>query len=52
MVVHVIPAHRCVELLASLTGAAPSVGFVHGMLERTAARLAGDRSRGCMTRGS
>jgi hypothetical protein len=41
MVVHFIPAHRCVELLASLTGAVPSVGFVHGMLERTAARLAG-----------
>jgi hypothetical protein len=30
-----------VELLASLTGATPSVGFVHGMLQRTAARLAG-----------
>jgi transposase len=45
MVVHVIPAHRCVELLASLTGAAPSVGFVHGMLERTAARLAGVSQR-------
>jgi hypothetical protein len=41
MVVHFVPAHRCVALLESLTGAAPSVGFVHGMLERTAARLAG-----------
>jgi transposase len=39
MVVHFIPAHRCVALLESLTGAAPSVGFVHGMLERTAALL-------------
>lgn len=40
MVVHFIPAHRCVALLESLTGAAPSVGFVHGMLARTAALLA------------
>ncbi|MCA1672585.1 MAG: IS66 family transposase, partial [Actinobacteria bacterium] len=39
MVVHFIPAHRCVALLESLTGASPSVGFVHGMLERTAALL-------------
>jgi transposase len=39
MVVHFIPAHRCVALLQSLTGAAPSVGFVHGMLARTAALL-------------
>jgi transposase len=39
MVVHFIPAHRCVELLESLTGAAPSVGFVHGMLTRAAGLL-------------
>jgi hypothetical protein len=39
MVVHFIPAHRCVALLESLTGAAPSVGFVHGMLTRAAALL-------------
>lgn len=39
MVVHFIPAHRCVELLQSLTGAAPSVGFVHGMLTRAAGLL-------------
>jgi transposase len=45
MVAHFIPAHRCVELLASLTGATPSVGFVHGMLQRTAARLAGVSQR-------
>ena len=32
MVVHFVPAKRCVELLESLTGAAPSVGFAHGML--------------------
>jgi transposase len=40
MVVHFIPAHRCVALLQSLTGASPSVGFVHGMLARTAGLLA------------
>lgn len=40
MVVHFIPAQRCVQLLESLTGAAPSVGFVHGMLARAAGLLA------------
>jgi transposase len=40
MVVQFIPAHRVVALLESLTGAAPSVGFVHGMLARTAGLLA------------
>ena len=40
MVVHFIPAQRCVQLLESLTGATPSVGFVHGMLERAAGLLA------------
>jgi transposase len=39
MVVHFLPAHRCVALLESLTGAAPSVGFVHGMLARAAGLL-------------
>jgi transposase len=39
MVVHFIPAQRCVELLESLTGATPSVGFVHGMLDRAATLL-------------
>src|SRR5680860_1335944 len=39
MVMHFIPAARCVELLESLTGAAPSVGFVHGMLNRAAGLL-------------
>jgi transposase len=39
MVVHFIPAHRVVALLDSLTGTAPSVGFVHGMLHRTARLL-------------
>lgn len=39
MVVHFIPAHRVVALLESLTGSAPSVGFVHGMLNRAAGLL-------------
>ena len=45
MVVHFIPAERCVALLASLTGAAPSVGFVHGLLARAAGLLAGVHQR-------
>ena len=40
MVVQFLPAHRVVALLESLTGTAPSVGFVHGMLTRTAGLLA------------
>jgi transposase len=39
MVVHFIPAHRVVALLESLTGTAPSVGFVHGLINRTAGLL-------------
>jgi len=39
MVVHFIPAHRVVQILESLTGATPSVGFVHGMLARVAGLL-------------
>ncbi|MGB7796752.1 MAG: IS66 family transposase [Pseudonocardiaceae bacterium] len=39
MVVHFIPAHRVVAVLESLTGAAPSVGFVHGMINRAAGLL-------------
>jgi hypothetical protein len=39
MVAHHVPVHRCVLILHSLTGARPSVGFVHGMLKRTAAAL-------------
>ena len=45
MVVHFVPAHRVVALLESLTGAAPSVGYVHGLLARTAGLLAGVHSR-------
>jgi transposase len=41
MVVHFIPAHRVVVLLESLTGTAPSVGFVHGMINRAAGLLTG-----------
>ena len=37
MVAHAVPVHRCAELIGSLTGAAPSAGFVHGMLARAAA---------------
>lgn len=40
MVAHHIPVQRCVALLESLTAAAPSVGFVHGMLARTAGLVA------------
>jgi transposase len=36
MVAHAIPVHRCVELVASLSGAEPSAGFVHGMIARAA----------------
>jgi transposase len=39
MVAHAVPVHRCAELIASLTGAAPSAGFVHGMLARAAAAV-------------
>lgn len=51
MVVHFVPAQRCVELLESLTGAAPSVGFVHGMLTRASGLLAevGARIRALIT---
>jgi hypothetical protein len=40
MVAHAVPVHRCAGLLEALTGAAPSVGFVHGMLARAAAAVA------------
>jgi hypothetical protein len=39
MVVHAVPVHRCTELVTSLTGAAPSVGWVHAVLGRTAQAL-------------
>jgi hypothetical protein len=34
-----VPVHRCVQLICDMTGAAPSAGFVHGMLARCAAAL-------------
>jgi transposase len=37
---HAIPVHRCAELIESLTGAAPSPGFVHAMIARAAAAVA------------
>lgn len=39
MVVHHLPVHRCRQLLTALTGAEPSIGFVHGLLARTARAL-------------
>jgi hypothetical protein len=39
MVVHFVPVQRCRQLVESLTGTAPSAGFVHGMLTRAAALL-------------
>jgi transposase len=40
MAAHAVPVHRCAELIASLAGAAPSAGFIHGMLARAAAAVA------------
>jgi transposase len=45
MVVHFIPAHRALALLESLTGSAPSVGFVHGMINRAAGLLTATHER-------
>jgi transposase len=39
MVIHAIPVQRCAELVATLTGVCPSVGWVHGLLVRTADTL-------------
>lgn len=39
MVVHAVPVQRCVQVVQSLTGVAPSVGWVHGLLARTAEAL-------------
>ncbi len=41
MVAHAVPVHRCAELIESLTGARPSAGFVHSMIRRAAAAVAG-----------
>jgi transposase-like protein len=34
LVVHAVPVHRCAQIVAALTGATPSPGFVHSMLKR------------------
>jgi transposase len=39
MVVHHLPTQRCRQLLEALTGAKPSIGFVHGLLARVGAAL-------------
>jgi transposase len=39
MAAHAVPVHRCAELIASLAGAKPSAGFMHGMLARAAAAV-------------
>ena len=39
MAAHHVPVHRCAELVAALTGAKPSAGFVHGLLARAAAAI-------------
>jgi len=39
LVVHAVPVARCAQLVAAITGAAPSVGFVHSLLRRTYAAL-------------
>jgi transposase len=40
MVVHFIPVARCRDILTALTGAEPSIGFVHALLRRVAQLLA------------
>jgi len=39
LVVHAVPVHRCAQLIAAITGATPSPGFVHSMLKRAYAAL-------------
>lgn len=39
MVVHAVPVHRCVELVASVSGATPSAGWVHSLLTRASDAL-------------
>ena len=45
MVVHHVPVHRTRQMLTALTGAQPSVGFVHGLLARAARMLAAAHQR-------
>jgi hypothetical protein len=41
LVFHAVPVGRVCQLVADVTGARPSAGFVHGMIARAAALLAG-----------
>jgi transposase len=41
LVFHHLPVERCAQLVADATGAAPSTGFVHGVLARAAAAVTG-----------
>ncbi len=51
LVVHFLPVKRCCELLAALTGAEPSPGFVHAMIAQAAAlvKAIDDRIRALIT---
>ncbi|MET8538802.1 IS66 family transposase, partial [Streptomyces sp. NPDC005065] len=40
LVVHFVPVHRVREILTALTGAEPSIGFIHALLARAASLLA------------
>jgi len=40
LVMHAVPVERCQQLIADMSGARPSAGFVHGMLARAATALA------------
>jgi hypothetical protein len=40
MVMHHVPVERCADIIESMTGARPSDGWVHGLLERAARAVA------------
>ena len=39
IVVHYVPVHRVREILTALTGAEPSIGFIHSLIHRAARQL-------------
>jgi transposase len=39
LVVHYVPVHRVREILTTLTGAEPSIGFIHSLISRAARQL-------------
>lgn len=39
LVVHYVPVHRVREILTALTGAEPSIGFIHRLISRAARQL-------------